>query len=304
MEYVLQTKNLKKSYKSTNVLNHFDMNIPKGAIYGFIGKNGAGKTTLIRLICSLQKPNGGTYYLFGKEYTDKNIQLCRQRMSAIVENPAVYLNMSAADNLKQQYRLLGLPNYEGLDELLDLVGLAHTKNKKAADFSLGMRQRLAIGVSLVGHPDFLVLDEPVNGLDPEGILEVRELILKLNKEKQITILISSHFLDELSKIATHYGFIKNGKIVEEIEADKLNQKKRMAMRLQVSNMPNLIYVLDRKKMEYSVVNDNTVDIYSSFLLSDLSEELKKRNCEILMASKAEQSLESHYLDLMEGDFND
>ena len=166
------------------------MHVPKGAIYGFVGKNGAGKTTLIRLICGLQTPTEGEYSLFGISNGEKGMEKSRRRMGAVVETPSIYLDMTAEDNLKAQFRTLGLPSFAQIPELLNLVGLAHTGKKKAKHFSLGMRQRLGIAVALAGDPDFLVLDEPANGLDPQGIIEMRELILTLNRERQITVLLS------------------------------------------------------------------------------------------------------------------
>ena len=180
MDYVLQTNALCKHYRQFKALDGLTMHIPKGAIYGFVGKNGAGKTTLIRLICGLQAPSDGTYTLYGIQNTDKRIVKAHRRMGAVVETPAIYPDMTAAQNLRHQYRILGLPSEDGLQELLELVGLHNTGKKKAKHFSLGMRQRLGIAVALCGSPDFLVLDEPVNGLDPQGIIEIRELILRLN----------------------------------------------------------------------------------------------------------------------------
>ena len=207
MEYILETHNLGKRYKNFKALSDLNMHIEKGSIYGLIGKNGAGKTTLIRLICGLQKPTSGNYSIYGISNLNKKIIEVRKRIGAIVETPSIYLDLTAKENLKEQYKIVGLPSYDGTDEILELVGLSETGSKKAKNFSLGMRQRLGIAIALVGNPDLLILDEPINGLDPEGIIEIRELILKLNKEKGITVLISSHYLDELSKIATHYGFV-------------------------------------------------------------------------------------------------
>ena len=202
MDYVLTTDALYKHYGHFKALDGLDMHVPKGSIYGFVGKNGAGKTTLIRLVCGLQHPTAGSYRLYGKGNGSPEIASSRRRMGAVVEAPAIYGEMTAEDNLKMQYRVLGLPSEEGIQELLQLVGLQNTGKKKARQFSLGMRQRLGIAMALAGDPDFLVLDEPVNGLDPQGIIEIRELILKLNRERQITVLISSHILDELSRLAT------------------------------------------------------------------------------------------------------
>ena len=186
MEYVLETEGLCKTYRHYKALDNLNMHVPKGAIYGFVGKNGAGKTTLIRLITGLQYPTGGSYRIYGIENTSQQIRKSRRRMGAVVETPSIYLDMTARDNMIQQYQILGQPSYDGIDELLELVGLGDTGKKKVKDFSLGMRQRLGIAIALAGNPDFLVLDEPINGLDPQGIIEVRELILKLNREHGIT----------------------------------------------------------------------------------------------------------------------
>ena len=207
------------------------MNVPKGSVYGFVGRNGAGKTTLIRIVCGMQMPSDGDFELYGNKYSDGNINSSRRRIGSVVETPSIYSDMTAEENLRQQYQVLGLPDYSGIPELLKLVGLGNTGSKKVRNFSLGMRQRLGIAVALCGSPDFLVLDEPVNGLDPEGIVEIRELILKLNHEKKITVLISSHILDELSKLATHYGFINNGRMIREMSAEELDASCRKCMRV-------------------------------------------------------------------------
>ena len=221
MEYVLTTRGLCKNYRNCKALNGLSMRVPRGSIYGFVGRNGAGKTTLIRLICGLQAPSHGSYTLYGIRNTMPGIYRARRRMGSVVETPSIYLDMSAEDNIRQQYRVLGIPSFDGVDELLQLVGLADAEKKTARHFSLGMRQRLGIAVALAGDPDFLALDEPANGLDPQGIIEMRELILRLNRERQITVLISSHILDELSRLATHYGFIDNGRMLREISAEQL-----------------------------------------------------------------------------------
>lgn len=218
MEYVLRTDNLTKKYKNFTALNGLTMNVPKGSIYGFVGCNGAGKTTLIRIICGLQEPTSGTYELYGVKNTNREINNFRKRMGAVVETPSIYLDMTAKENIRQQYRILGIKSDDGIAELLHTVGLENAGNKKASDFSLGMRQRLGIAVALAGNPDFIVLDEPTNGLDPQGIIEMRELILSLNRDHGITVLISSHILDELSRLATHYGFIDSGRMIKEMSA--------------------------------------------------------------------------------------
>lgn len=304
MEYVLKTNALGKNYKDFKALNGLSMNIPKGAIYGFIGKNGAGKTTLIRLICGLQEPTSGSYTLYGRKNTDKEIVKSRRRMGSVVETPSIYLDMTAKDNLKQQYLTLGLPSFDGLTEILKLVGLGDTGNKKAKNFSLGMRQRLGIAVALAGSPDFLVLDEPVNGLDPQGIIDIRELILKLNREQQITVLISSHILDELSKLATHYGFIDNGRIVKEMSAEELEAACKKCVRMEVSNMKALVRVLDEMHIDYKILTDETADVYAKVNISSMTAALAKENCELISVQERDESLESYYISLVGGGKND
>ena len=262
MDYVLRTNALSKYYKGFQALHGLSMNIPKGAIYGFVGKNGAGKTTLIRLICGLQEPTSGEYILYGRKNTEKEIVMSRRRMGAVVETPSVYLDMTAEDNLK-------------------LVGLEDTGTKKAKNFSLGMRQRLGIAIALVGEPDFLVLDEPVNGLDPQGIIEMRELILKLNRKKQITVLVSSHILDELAKIATHYGFIDHGRIVREVSADELEAACRKCIRVEVSDTKILAHVLDEMGIAYKIFSHRNADLYAKISVSKLALALAKYDCEVI-----------------------
>lgn len=303
MEYVLTTNALSKTYKDFKALNGLSMNIPKGAIYGFIGKNGAGKTTLIRLICGLQKPTSGEYTLYGRKNTEKEIVKSRRRMGAVVETPSIYLDMTAEDNLKQQYLILGLPSFDGLNEILKLVGLENTGKKKAKNFSLGMRQRLGIAIALVGDPDFFVLDEPVNGLDPQGIIEIRELILKLNREQQITFLISSHILDELSKFATHYGFIDKGTLIKEMSAAELEAACQKCVRMEVSSTKTLARVLDTMKIDYKILSDTTADVYAKMNISQLTAALAKADCELVSVQERDESLESFYISLVGGGKN-
>lgn len=300
MENILTATALSKKYGSFKALSGLSMQVPKGAIYGFVGKNGAGKTTLIRIICGLQAPTAGSYRLYGVGHEEKGIARQRRRMGAVVETPSLYLDMSAEENLKEQYRVLGLPSFDGMAELLKLVGLADTGKKKAKNFSLGMKQRLGIAVALCGDPDFLVLDEPVNGLDPQGIVEMRELLLKLNREQQITVLISSHILDELSRLATHYGFIDDGRIVKEISAEELEAACRKCMRVEVSSTKALARALEAMGVEYSVLTETTADIYAKINLTRLSRALEQEGGELISASERGESLESYYIGVVEG----
>ena len=301
MEYVLETNAVTKRYRGFTALNGLTMRIPKGAIYGFVGRNGAGKTTLIRLICGLQEPTDGSYILYGAKNTDTEIYRCRRRMGAVVESPAIYPDMTARENIRQQYRVLGLPSDDGIDELLHLVGLGDTGKKKAKNFSLGMRQRLGIAIALSGNPDFLVLDEPTNGLDPQGIIEMRELILKLNREHGITVLISSHILDELSRLATHYGFIDGGHMVKAMSAQELETRCRKCVRIEVSDTKALSRVLDGMKAEYRIIDDTHADIYAEIPVTELVSELAKENCTVKNLTEQDESLESFYMNLVGGE---
>lgn len=304
MDYVLKTTALSKSYGRFKALDGLTMNVPKGAIYGFIGKNGAGKTTLIRLICGLQTPTSGEFSLYGVKNDSPEISRVRRRMGAVVETPSIYMDMTAAENLKQQYRILGLPSFEGLEDILKLVGLEDTGKKKAKNFSLGMRQRLGIAIALAGDPDFLVLDEPVNGLDPQGIVEMRELIIKLNRENGITFLISSHILDELSKLASYYGFIDDGRIVKEMSAGELEAACRKCVRMVVSDTGILARVLDGMRVEYEIRSRSSADVFAKLNVSALAEALAREGCELISMEERDESLESFYMSLVGGGKNE
>jgi len=221
MCYVLQTRKLAKEYGGKKVVDNISIEVRKGEIYGFIGENGAGKTTLMRMICGLASPSEGSITLFGSS----DLVSQRHRIGCTIENPALYPAMTAMENLETQRILLGVKDKNVSAKLLDTVNLGSAGKKKAKDFSLGMKQRLMIALALLGDPEFLVLDEPINGLDPIGIRKMRDLFLALNKERGITILISSHILGELEKIATRYGIISGGKMVNEFKAEELNNSR-------------------------------------------------------------------------------
>ena len=303
MDYILETNNLEKRYGKNVVLKDLNIHIEKGAIYGLIGKNGAGKTTLIRIICGLQRPTDGKYLIYGVSNNSKKIIEQRKRMGAIIENPAVYLNMSAEENLKQQYKIIGLPSYNGLREILKFVNLDKTGKKQAKDFSLGMRQRLGIAIALVGNPDFLILDEPINGLDPEGIIEIRELIIKLKEKRGITVLLSSHYLDELSKIATHYGFLDRGKIIKEITKQELEENLRKKIQIKVSNVKECVRLFEENDIDYEVNSEEQITIYSKVNISQLAITLSNRNCTIKELNEKDESLENYYMNLIGGGKN-
>ena len=233
MEYVITSSALTKKYGKHKALGGVDINVPSGAVYGIIGKNGAGKTTLMRVLCDLQRADSGEYTLFGVSSADKKKNE-RKSIGAMIEKPMLYPDMTAKENLRIQAEALGLPSFDP-EELLKLVGLENTGRKTAGRFSFGMKQRLGIALALVGSPDIVFLDEPVNGLDPQGIVEIRELILRLNREQNITFVISSHILDELSKIATDYCIMDSGRVVRQINANQLQSSFRKCFDLTASS---------------------------------------------------------------------
>ncbi len=230
MESILRTTNIVKKYGDRTVLNKINMNINKGDIYGFIGKNGAGKTTFMRVVLSLTNSNDGEV----KFFENKSIEEIGLKVGSLIESPGLYKNASAYENLKRFSMLYGADESK-IPEILKIVGLDNTGNRKAKNFSLGMKQRLGIAIALLGNPELLLLDEPINGLDPEGIKDIRDIIVKLNKEKNITFLISSHLLDELSKIVTRYGIINDGELIEEIQADELKEKCKNKLVIECDN---------------------------------------------------------------------
>ena len=300
---VLEVHNIEKRYKNISVLKNLNMTIKKGAIYGLIGKNGSGKTTLIRIITGLQNPTSGFYSLYNVPYNDSNILDKRNRIGAIVETPSMYGNMSAKDNLIVQFKNVGIPSLNKIDYLLKIVGLQNVGSKKVKYFSLGMKQRLGIAIALSSNPDFLILDEPINGLDPEGIIEIRELILNLNK-KGITILISSHYLDELSKVATYYGFLDNGRIISEISADELNQKMRKKIIVKVNNLKEAVKYFEIKSISYEVNDNSQISIYGSVNISEIVLDLSKRKCIIEEIHENNETLENYYINLIGSDRRD
>lgn len=252
MEYIIETEGLTKRYGKRLCVNNISIHIAKSDIYGFIGRNGAGKTTAMRLILGLARPTSGKIKLFNSD--DLNAQ--RKKIGSLIEAPGLYKRCSALENMKRFSILYGGDDKE-IEELLSFVGLNGVGNKKVGQFSLGMKQRLGIAIALLGNPEVLILDEPVNGLDPAGIKEVRDLLLKLNKEKNVTIMISSHLLDELAKITTKYGIINNGVLVEEIDAQKLMERCKNNIVISCDRLQEAKELLESelKLTNISIVND-------------------------------------------------
>jgi ABC-2 type transport system ATP-binding protein len=301
MNVVLKTNNLTKRYKELKALDDVSLTIYEGDIYGFVGENGAGKTTLIRAVSGLIFPSSGTYEIAGVDYKDSEIAKVREKMAAIVESPALYLNMSAYDNMLMQAKLIGDVDAKEIDEILNDVGLGYLINskKKAKNFSLGMKQRLAIAMALLNKPRFLILDEPMNGLDPEGIIEVRNLILKLNKADKITFLISSHILDELAKVCTRYGFIHKGKLIQEISAGDIDVFSEEHLKLKVNDNQKG-YELLKKDYEKVELREDYLYVFGKYEVNAIIEKLHKEKLIILEISTIKPSIEDIYLKVIGG----
>jgi ABC-2 type transport system ATP-binding protein len=298
MEYVLQTTGLTKMYGRKAAVNGLDINVKKGDIYGFIGRNGAGKTTFIRMISGLAHPSSGSIRLFENEDLDGQ----RSRTGTMIENPAVFPNMTARENLMFYCKLLGLDPKTTIEEMLILVGLQDTGKKKAKNFSLGMKQRLAIAIALLDNPEFLMLDEPINGLDPSGIKEIRELILKLNRERNITILISSHILGELSKIATRYGVINNGAMVDEFTNEELESRCAAELEIKVDNTERAAEILGKivDASDIRIIDEKTVRIGKDLEKAALIiTELAKNGVMVSSSAVIGQDLEAYFMYLMD-----
>ena len=298
MDYVLETKSLLKSYRHVEALSGVDMHVPKDSIYGLVGRNGAGKTTLMRVIAGMQKENGGTYLLFGVDKNSREIKKERKRVGAMIESPAIFHDLSAEDNLKMQYRILGLPSFDTIPEILSTVGLENTGNKKAGSFSFGMKQRLGIAMAIAGNPDLLILDEPINGLDPEAIVEMRELILRLNREMNMTIIVSSHILDELAKVATYYGFIDSGRMVKEVSAVDMEKEYRKALRIKVESIEKAAIALTSLGNDYSVIDDNTLDVFGDIGIKEVLDVLSGAGIKDI--EKRNENLEGYFINTMGG----
>ncbi len=297
MEYVLKTTGLTKQYGRHTVVDHVDMHVGKGDIYGFIGKNGAGKTTFMRMVAGLASPAEGSMELFGSTALEKQ----RLRVGSLIEQPGLYGKMTARENLEVIRRSLGITEKHAVDDMLEFVRLSDTAKKKVRNFSMGMKQRLGIAIALFCSPDFLILDEPINGLDPAGIKEIRDLLLRLNQERQMTILISSHILGELSKIATRYGIIKDGALIEEFDAKELELRCQRCLKLIVDDTERAAAVLEEKChiTNYDVPQDGVIRIFDGLDRSwAVNRELIQQGVKLKESYLAGQDLEGYFMDLL------
>lgn len=299
-EYLLSTYNLTKQFGHKKAVDQVSIHIKRGAIYGFIGRNGAGKTTFLKMISGLAQPTSGEIEMFG--YRGKELKNVRSRVSCLIESPGLYGNMSAYDNLLVKCKLFGISGKTYIPEILRTVGLSDTGKKKVKHFSLGMKQRLGIGLALIGEPDLLVLDEPINGLDPQGIAEVRDTIIQLQEERNMTILISSHILEELSKIATHYGIIHNGSLLQELTREELWKRCSERIEIILDDPQKAIPVLDKMGfVNYQAVDKERIYIYERLSESAaVNMELAKAGISVKGIGITSEELESYFLNLTGG----
>ena len=297
---LIVTNELCKKYGKKLVIDHVSMHIPEAAIYGFVGENGSGKTTIMRLLTGLAEPTSGSFELFGVKNTDRAIYGIRRNLSAIVEATSLVPTLTAKDNIRYLELYLGISlTEEERDELLKKVHLENVGNKKVKNFSLGMRQRLGIAMALINKPKVMFLDEPMNGLDPEGIAELRDLLIELNKKEGITVLISSHILSELEKIASFYGFISHGKILEEITAQELQSRCRKSLTIKVDNLDKAEKVLKELKLkDYRTSPNGEIKIFDAIKINKLCVSLDANNVEVSAINSSDESVEDYYLNLI------
>lgn len=303
---VLTTIDLTKKYKEQTALDHVNLIVEKGDIYGFIGQNGAGKSTLLRIVTAMARPTSGSVSLFG-ESSEAGLIEARKRVGAIIESPALYPDMTARDNLEVHRLLRGIPGKACISKALALVGLQDTGKKKAKNFSLGMKQRLGLAIALLGDPELLILDEPTNGLDPGGIVELRELVKKLNRELGLTILISSHILSELHQMATKYGIIHGGRLLEQMTHEQLNEKCKQHLRIRVDDPSKAATVLEMElgTQDYKVLQDGTIKLYSLYHdVRRVSMALTSSGLVIEYFAPGGDDLESYFTKRVGGGFHD
>ena len=299
---LIETKDLCKRYGDKMVIDHVNMHVPEKTIYGFVGENGSGKTTIMRLVTGLAEVTAGGFELFGVSNKDRKIHSVRKQISAIVEVASLVPHLTAIDNMKFQelYEGIKLTNEERM-ELLRKVHLEEVGKKRVKNFSLGMRQRLAIALALMNKPKLMLLDEPMNGLDPEGIAELRDLLIELNQKDGITVLISSHILSELEKIASYYGFISHGKLLEEISVEELQKRCRKSIKLKVDNLEKAKEISAKLKLkEIDFYPNGDINVYDEITINDLVTAFAKGGVNILSINSSDESVEEYYLNLVKG----
>lgn len=300
MGNILRTYDLTKKYKNCKAVENLNMSINKGEIYGFLGENGAGKTTTIRMIMGLIKKSGGEIELFSQKYSNKNRELLK-RIGSMIEYPGFYPNLTAKENLDIHRRMMGIQDKTCIIDALKTTGIEDVGNKKVKEFSLGMKQRLGISRAILHHPEFLILDEPTNGLDPRGIKEIRDLILDLNGKQGITFLISTHILSEIQQMATKIGIINRGTLLEEISYEELQKRNRHYINLKINNDRKASFILENKLdiHDYEIWEKNSIRIYEKLEnISDVNKELVSNDIEVKEIGIKLDSLEDYFLKLV------
>lgn len=301
-EYVLCTRNISKKYGDAYAIESVNMEIKRGQIYGLIGLNGAGKTTFMRAVTGLIAPSGGEVELFG-QISERALQRARRRIGQSIETPAIYPNMTAEQNLEIQRIIGGVPDKGSVNKTLEIVGLADTGKKKVKNFSLGMKQRLALAIALITNPEFLILDEPANGLDPKGIIEIRDLMRRLARERGLTLLVSSHQLDELARIATHYGIIHKGRLVKQLSAEEFALESRQYIRIVTKDSAKAIALLKENfdVSECQAPSANELWIYGQTdRAGEMNTLLVRHGIIVESISVTEQRLEEYFINLTGG----
>jgi len=301
MQTVIETKNLSKTYKNFTALAPTNLSLEKGTIYGLVGRNGAGKTTLIKLLLGQTTPTTGELTLFNQ--TGADLAGARRRIGAIVEHPAFYPNLTGRQNLEYYRIQKGITEKENVEKVLNEMGLSELADRKFKAYSLGNKQRLGLALALLGNPDLLILDEPVNGFDPQGIIEIRKLLLELNRKRHMTILMSSHILSELENMITRVGFIDKGRLIEEMDMDKLRQKCQRYIEVKVNNSEKAVVILEQKLglIEYEVLQGHVIHVQGSEdLIPKVSRALNDANIDVYAITEIGQSLEDYFIDLVGG----
>ena len=298
--YLIETNKLCKKYGNHLVIDNVDMHIPEGSIYGFVGENGSGKTTIMRLLTGLASPTSGSFTLFGAKNTESKIYEARKEISAIVEAVSFVPSMTAIDNIIYQEKYLGISlTDEERNNLLKSVHLDKVGKKKVKNFSLGMKQRLGIALAMMKKPRLMFLDEPMNGLDPQGIVELRDLLVELNQKQGLTVLISSHILSELEKIATIYGFISHGRLLEEITVEELQEKCEKSLVIKVENLAEAeAAIKDIGIKRYKAYPNGDIAIYDEIDIGDFVAKINKKKIKILSIRSVDESVEDYYLNLI------
>lgn len=298
-DYAIKTVKLTKKYQQKTVVSELSMEVRKGEIYGFIGPNGAGKSTTLKMLCGLAEPTQGEITLFGSTLQDETM---RRRIGILIEDAGLFPNLSAKDNMILKAKLLGITDYKCVDELLDRMQLSQTGKKMTKQFSMGMKQRLGIAMALLGNPDLLILDEPINGLDPEGIREIRLFLQKLNQDTGKTIIVSSHILGELSKLATNYGIIKDGVLIRQISSEQLEEQCQDYLEITVAQAEHAAALLSEKlpQATYEIYGQGQIRLYGYTDSGFITTLLVQNQVTVTACSLHKKDLEQYFFDLMEG----